>query len=165
MKKTADNAVNQPTTKLSDRDRIAIAGAMALGKSYIAEAFLMARNITTTNPASLATLQSRWWASEDAKAFRQQVLSMLTRVAVADGEDLRSRSGIINELINATKQTSGRDSVQALQTLAKLQGFDRPGEGEGRELRRFYLPYKSDCRRCKLMEIYQKIMKKNGIKE
>ena len=68
-----------------------------------------------------------------------------------------TREGLIKELMKSTDNLSGKDELNGLLTLAKVQGYDRPEEREGRELRRFFIAFKSDCRRCKLMELYRSI--------
>lgn len=70
-------------------------------------------------------------------------------------EELKTRAGIIDALINNVQKVSGRDAVSGLQTLAKLQGLDKPEEKEGDDRRIFYLPYVSNCRNCRLMQIFR----------
>lgn len=69
--------------------------------------------------------------------------------------ELKTRAGIIDALINNVQKVSGRDAVSGLQTLAKLQGLDKPEEKEGDDKRVFYLPYVSNCRNCKLMQLFR----------
>ena len=70
-------------------------------------------------------------------------------------EELKTRAGIIDALINNVQKVSGRDAVSGLQTLAKLQGLDKPEEKEGDDKRVFYLPYVSNCRNCRLMQLFR----------
>ncbi|MBR6456791.1 MAG: hypothetical protein IKS72_07700 [Prevotella sp.] len=78
----------------------------------------------------------------------------------ADGNDLTTRDGVISELIAATKQTSGKDAVGALQTLAKLQGFDKADEKPDDERRTYVLRWLSKCRTCELMRIFMEVQSK-----
>lgn len=68
--------------------------------------------------------------------------------------ELQTREGIIKNLINSVSVISGKDKVSGLQTLAKLQGFDKPDESNEEEKRTYFLPWVSHCRTCKLMQIY-----------
>ncbi len=68
--------------------------------------------------------------------------------------ELQTREGIIRNLINSVSTISGKDKVSGLQTLAKLQGFDKPDESNEEEKRTYFLPWVSHCRTCKLMQIY-----------
>ncbi|MBR6495079.1 MAG: hypothetical protein IKT22_07465, partial [Prevotella sp.] len=81
-------------------------------------------------------------------------------VSMADGNDLTTRDGVISELIAATKQTSGKDAVGALQTLAKLQGFDKADEKPDDERRTYVLRWLSKCRTCELMRIFMEVQSK-----
>ena len=67
----------------------------------------------------------------------------------------RTKKGVLEELIKAADGLTGKDAVSALQTVAKLQGFDKPDEQEQEERRRYFLPYVSACRNCKLMEAFR----------
>ena len=71
--------------------------------------------------------------------------------------ELQTREGIIKNLINSVSTISGKDKVSGLQTLAKLQGFDKPDESNEEEKRTYFLPWVSHCRTCKLMQIYKTI--------
>lgn len=79
--------------------------------------------------------------------------------AVTDEERQRyeTREGLIEEMIKSLRTTSGKDSLNVLQSLAKLQGLDKPNDNEGEERRRFVLRFLSHCRTCKLMKAYLEI--------
>lgn len=145
--------------QLTDKEKIALAALVVLGREYLPTAFAMSHpKAKTTSEASLKVTHSRWYASQLCKEYREEIKQGILGLAVADGNDLTTRSGIIDELITATKQTQGKDAVGALQTLAKLQGFDKPDErNENEERRRFFLPYVSACRNCELMKLYREI--------
>ena len=69
-------------------------------------------------------------------------------------DELKTRAGIIEKLIDNVSQIEGKDAVSGLQTLAKLQGYDKPDEINEEEKRFFVLPYLSNCRSCKLMQVF-----------
>ncbi len=69
--------------------------------------------------------------------------------------ELQTRDGIIKNLINSVSVISGKDKVSGLQTLAKLQGFDKPDESNEEDKRTYFLPWVSHCRTCKLMQLYK----------
>lgn len=148
--------------QLTDKEKIALAALVVLGRDYLPTAFAMSHpKAKTQSKASLKVMHSRWFASQLCKEFREEIKNGILGVAVAEGNDLTTRQGIIGELITATKQTKGKDAVSGLQTLAKLQGFDKPDEqSEQEERRRYFLPYVSNCRNCELMKLYQEIQEK-----
>ena len=69
--------------------------------------------------------------------------------------ELQTREGLIKNLINSVSVISGKDKVSGLQTLAKLQGFDKPDETNEEEKRTYFLPWVSHCRTCQLMKLYR----------
>ena len=145
--------------ELNEKEKIALAALVVLGREYLPTAFAMSHpKAKTQSEASLKVMHSRWYASQLCKEFREEVKNGILGVAVADGNDLTTRRGVINELITATKQAKGKDAVGGLQTLAKLQGFDKPDErNDQEERRRYFLPYVSNCRNCELMKLYNDI--------
>ncbi len=146
-------------TKKSDlniQEKIAMCGVMLLGRDALPVAYAMSHpKAKTTSASSLNVMQSRWYASTLAKAFRDDMQSKLSRIYIDQGADLRTRDGVLSELISSVKATTGKDSVSGLQTLAKMQGFDKPEEGDDQKERRVYfLPWVSHCRTCALMKAY-----------
>lgn len=147
---------------LSLQDQCGLAAVAVLGRSISKVAYLMAYPSTKSNTASLGVQISRWLNDEKSKEFMNQVKSGVAQAFVTDPdniEDLTSRQGIIDALVTATQQTQGKDKISGLQSLAKLQGFDRPQESEQPDPRRFFLAWKSDCRRCALMELFREVQK------
>ncbi len=69
--------------------------------------------------------------------------------------ELKTREGLIINLIDSVSVISGKDKVSGLQTLAKLQGFDKPDENNEEERRTYFLPWVSHCRTCQLMKLYR----------
>ena len=145
---------------LSTAEKIALSGVMLLGYEVVVEAFLMCHPRTKTdNQTSLNVMASRWHASELSKKFRQEITNKIARISSESGADLTTRNGIISELVAAVKSSSSpKDSISGLQTLAKLQGLDKPTEGEQSEVRTFFLPYRSKCRTCGLMKTYRAVL-------
>lgn len=70
-------------------------------------------------------------------------------------DELRTRGGIIDSLITEVSGVHGKEAIGGLQTLAKLQGYDKPDEAEQDERRRYFLPWVSRCRNCALMKLYR----------
>lgn len=83
--------------ELSKQDKIGLAAVEILGKEYALPAFMMARNINTSNEKSVKVLLSRWLSSQKAKEFRAEVRAKITKVATIEGNDLTTRDGLINE--------------------------------------------------------------------
>lgn len=74
-----------------------------------------------------------------------------------DTTQYTTREGIVKKIMDATEGLSGKDELQGLLTLAKIQGLDRPEDTEKEDLRRFFVAFKSDCRRCALMKLYRSV--------
>lgn len=147
---------------LNDREKVALAAVEVLGRDYLTTAFKMCHPRTsTTAEASLKVMVSRWYASDLCKAFRDELADRLAHNVSMNGADLRTREGIVQRLISATASSQGKDELNGLVTLAKLQGYDRPQEDnrEG-EKRRYYLPWVSACKSCALIKLYKEVQNK-----
>lgn len=146
-------------TELSVNDKIGLCAIALLGKGIAEAAFLLTHpTVKTKNRASLGVMVSRWHHSPQAEEFIKSARAGTATVNTPDeANDLNTREGIVNQLIAAAKQTTGRDSVTALTSLAKIQGLDRPQESEQPDPRRFFVAFKSDCRRCALMELFREV--------
>ena len=144
---------------LSIPDKIGLSAVAVLGKGIAEAAFLLTHpEVKTENKASLSVMVSRWHHSDKAQAFINSVRAGKATLPENDeANDLETRQGLINQLIAATRQTQGKDSISGLQTLAKLQGFDKPDEVNEEEKRIFVLTYLSHCRSCALMREYLKV--------
>jgi hypothetical protein len=146
---------------LSIADKICLAAVEVLGREYAEPAFRLAHNVSTTNQQSFNVQLSRWLNTDKAKEFRKDVRNKFAKVATTEGADLRTREGVIDQLVTSVSQTQGKDAISGLTTLAKLQGFDKPTEEADRQERRtYFLPWVSNCRTCELMKIYLKTQKK-----
>lgn len=152
---------NTKKTNLSTAEQIAMCGVMLLGRDVLPLAYAMSHpNAKTTAEASRKVMESRWYASPLAKEFRAIMATRLAQVADNEGHDLTTREGVLKQLISSVQATSGKDSISGIQTLAKMQGFDKPDEHENTEKRVYFLPWTSNCRTCELMKIYLKTQKK-----
>ena len=88
----------------------------------------------------------------------EQELNKTRIIKSEEKDELKTRPGIIQKLIEEVTQISGKDAVSGLQTLAKLQGFDKPDEINEEEKRIFVLTYLSHCRSCALMREYLRVL-------
>lgn len=90
--------------------------------------------------------------------------TIIKKVEEEERDELKTREGIIKKLIDNVTVCQGKDAVSGLQTLAKLQGYDKPDEITEEDRRTFVLTYLSRCRSCKLMAVYMDVQKsKNGL--
>ena len=80
-----------------------------------------------------------------------------------DGEDnesrkaaeLKTRSGLTKRLREEIAEIHGKDSVQGIIQLAKLEGYDKEDTRTEEEKRKYFLPWRTKCRGCKLMQLYR----------
>lgn len=79
--------------------------------------------------------------------------------------EYKTRDGLITKIIDSVSLTSGKDQVTGLTTLAKMLGYDKPEELNENEKRIYFLPWISNCRSCKLMQLYTDLLKQreNGV--
>ena len=149
--------------ELTIYDKIGLSAVSVMGRAVAEAAFLLTHpTVKTKNQASLGVMVSRWHHSPQAEEFIRSARAGTATVNTPDeANDLNTRAGIVNQLIAAAKQTTGRDCVTALTSLAKIQGFDRPQERETEDLRRFFVAWKSDCRRCELMKLFRQVQAQN----
>lgn len=140
------------------QDKIALAAIAVLGRDVAETAYRMAHTVTTTNKASVGVMLSRWLNTPANKEFMASVRRGTATVHV-DGAaaDLTSREGIIEQLITATKQTTGRDAINGLTTLAKIQGLDKPEERTNDTHRTYVLRWLSRCQSCELMKLFLEV--------
>ena len=88
------------------------------------------------------------------KEINQGQKDTIKKINESEKDELKTRPGIIAKLIEEVTNVAGKDAISGLQTLAKLQGFDKPDEINEEDKRFFVLPYLSVCRSCKLMQVY-----------
>ena len=97
------------------------------------------------------------------KADREQIQNMKQdqngeNMTEEEMNEYKTRSGLIEKIITQVNITSGKEAISGLQTLAKMQGLDKPDEQTEEERRKYFLPWVSHCRSCKLMAIYREII-------
>lgn len=88
------------------------------------------------------------------QAIDERKKDVITKIEEEERDELKTRAGIIRKLIDNVSACQGKDAVSGLQTLAKLQGLDKPDEVPEEDRRTFVLTYLSHCRTCKLMAAY-----------
>lgn len=71
------------------------------------------------------------------------------------GDELKTRAGLTKKLREEIIDIHGKDSVQGLIQLAKLEGYDKEDTRGEEEKRRYFLPWRSRCRACKLMQLWR----------
>lgn len=166
-----------PFKEIDDTEKIAVAGMVLLGKEYHRAAFLLCHPRTKSRKnETLNVAVSRWINDPRIKKLRAEIQELLEtgKVTPKDGKkvgrpkkeipnDLTTREGIVKQLIDATSYTEGKDSVSALQTLAKLQGYDKPDTKDQEDGRKYFLPWVSHCRSCRLMRSYERAMQAAGL--
>lgn len=91
------------------------------------------------------------------KDINQGPKDTIKKINESERDELKTRAGIIEKLIKEVSQIEGKDAVSGLQTLAKLQGYDKPEEINEDDKRFFVVPYLSVCRSCKLMQVFNEI--------
>ena len=152
--------------ELSLTDKIGLSAVAVMGRAVAEAAFLLTHpTVKTKNRASLGVMVSRWHHSPQAEEFIKSARAGTATVNPPDeANDLNTRAGIVNQLIASVRCTTGKDAIGGLQTLAKIQGFDKPdAEVQEDDKRFFVLPWLSHCRSCALMKLYMQIQEKNEL--
>jgi len=106
------------------------------------------------NPATFKRQQ----ADELEKAEKEQ------QIKEEEKDELKTRDGLIRKIIDNVLLSSGKDAISGLQTLAKLQGLDRPDDEPEEERRKYVLRWLSACRSCKLMQLFMEVQERNSTK-
>lgn len=162
--------------ELPDMEKVAVAAITLLGKDFNRLAFLMSHPRTKSREENTLNVSvSRWINNPLVKSYKAQLQELIEagkatpQQAKKTGRpkkeipnDLTTREGIVKQLIDATSYTEGKDSVSALQTLAKLQGYDKPDAKDQEDRRQYFLPWVSHCRSCQLMKGYIKALQAAG---
>ena len=97
------------------------------------------------NPATFTKQQKEQLTNAEHKELTQEQI-----------DEFCTREGLTRKIINSVSGLTGKEAVQGLTTLAKLQGLDNPEQLEEEEKRRYFLPWVSHCRSCALMKVYIK---------
>lgn len=69
----------------------------------------------------------------------------------------KSKDFIIECLSLEAEQSTGKERAQILMNIADLQRMKQEETREEEEKRRFYLPYVSHCRSCKLVKLFKEL--------
>lgn len=75
----------------------------------------------------------------------------------SEKNEFKTRAGLVDKIITQVDTTTGKDRINALVTLAKLQNLDQPEETEESEKRTYFLPWVSHCNTCKLMQVFRNL--------
>jgi hypothetical protein len=107
------------------------------------------------NPVTLKKEQQNVIQQQTSALYNQDGTQKTPEQVEQERNELKTREGLISNLIDSVSVISGKDKVSGLQTLAKLQGFDKPDETNEEEKRTYFLPWVSHCRTCQLMKLYR----------
>lgn len=77
-------------------------------------------------------------------------------------EKFSSREGLLEMAQKNLRRLTGKDELQGIQFVAKMQGLDKPEEKAGDDHRTYFLPWVSHCRSCALMKAYIKSKEGQG---
>lgn len=163
--------------ELPDMEKVAVAAITILGKDFHRLAFLMSHPRSKSREENTLNVSvSRWINSPLVKSYKAQLQELIETGKATPQQakkagrpkkeipnDLTTREGIVKQLIDATSYTEGKDSVSALQTLAKLQGYDKPDAKDQEDRRQYFLPWVSHCRSCRLMRSYERALQAAGL--
>ena len=150
-------AKNLGIRELSTRDKIALAACAILPKEYYREAFLMARNITTTNATSLASMQTQWMNNPKARQFRKEIRSLYADTLMDEGDD-QGKTLSEEQLLRIVERgiVSEPDRKKQADMSLKLVQYRRDADlADVEDRRKFYLPYVSRCRSCQILKLFQ----------
>ncbi len=78
-------------------------------------------------------------------------------------DEFTTRAGLVRKIITEVSTVSGKEAISGLQTLAKMQGLDKPDEESINDARTFFLPWVSSCRVCALMRLFREISANKGV--
>ena len=141
-------------TTLSVQEKLAIAGLMTMGKSFVVDAYLMTHPKAQAKEYKDKTIysqSSRWFNTPQAKKFRSEIAGNLGIHSTDSIEsETMSDEQIIAELTRAAMNEA--DQSRKSQILVRLADMkSRVGQGKPDEMKvKIYLPFDSDCRQCKL---------------
>ena len=156
-----------PKNALSDIDRIALAARITLGPESLDMCYRIVNPTSSTSDEIFHKMALRWWNNPRSKAFRHDILNIRQQAAKdeidmeSDEDSPLTKSFLIKELraaLSATSDPADRASI-ALK-LADLAGLKGKQEEKGEERRRFYLPFVSHCRTCKIMQLFREFQDK-----
>jgi len=160
--------------KLTDLERVCIAATLTLGKDSLDMVYHVFKPDTTVeSPLIFHKMALRWWNNPIVKSFANDLRSIhlqrneeIIDMETEEDEPL-TKAFLVKELrlaLKATTDPSDRASIaMKLSDLAGLKGKDT--ESKEQEQRRFYLPFISHCRSCKLVKLLRDISEKKVNKQ
>ena len=125
------------------------------GRKTNAQATSQATEFIRNNPGA-KILINYFKSARQQRARKEAETELNEREQNERQNELSNRAGVLQRLKVVTSNLSGKEELQGLVTIAKMQGFDKPEEHETDEKRVYFLPWVSNCRACKLMDIYIK---------
>ena len=132
----------------------------------IEEAETLANALLTARPG-LKIIINRIKNKQNPATFKKQQadeLKKIEEIKEEEKDELKTREGLIEKIIDNVLLSSGKDAISGLQTLAKLQGLDRPDDEPEEERRKYVLRWLSSCRSCKLMQLFMEVQERNNAK-
>ena len=156
-----------PKVNLSDTERICIAAVLTLGKETLDVAYRLINSDSKSNDEVFHKQALRWWNLPNVKAFANDLRSIRMQAANSeieledDADTPITRSFLIKELRLALKATNDpSDRASIAMKLADLSGLKgkQDDDNKDNEQRVFYLPWRSKCKSCKLMQVYMQAM-------
>lgn len=106
------------------------------------------RTGTTTNRAP------KYSKDDAADLLTDEERTQQEQQTAATVQEYKDRDKVLQKIILSTDKLSGKDELNGLLSIAKFQGFDRE-KIEVDDKRFYYLPWVSNCKGCKLMQIYR----------
>ena len=143
------------SSKTTNNELLGTVNALLTNKPSIK--ILIQRIKNHQNPVTLKKEQQQAIAQASTTLYNDNGQQLTEEEKEEIRNELQTREGIIKNLINSVSVISGKDKVSGLQTLAKLQGFDKPDENNEEEKRTYFLPWVSHCRTCQLMKLYKQV--------
>lgn len=123
----------------------------------------LSNSLLTTKPGIkvlIARIKNHKNPTTNIKKVNEQIQEEKEEFLSEEEEnEFKTREGLIKKIINSAANTAGKEQLNALTTLAKMQGLDKPDETTEEEKRIYFLPWVSNCRSCVLMKLYKDVMK------
>lgn len=158
-----------PKVNLSTIERLMIAAVYTLGKSAIDDAYSAINTESTADENTRHRMALRWFRGEKVQTYYKELQAIHKDPMTTPDEDTEdeplTRSYLLRELRNALKLTGDpKDRAAIVMKLSDLSGLKAPRE-ETKELRRFYLPFKSHCATCEIMGFFRELQNKGRMSD
>lgn len=159
---------------LTDLERVCIAATLTLGRDSLDMVYhILKPDTTVESPLIFHKMALRWWNNPTVKSFANDLRAIhlqrnddAIEMETEEDEPL-TKAFLVKELrlaLKATADPSDRASIaMKLSDLVGLKGKD--SESKEQEQRRFYLPFVSHCRSCKLVQLFKDISNQNRSKQ